>query len=99
MRWEAGKKYYYLIRYKKTEKFPHTLNEVGAAVVVPLKDSNDLFPIIKIEKILTPGVYLGRKNRIIEGHEVSANELQGGGVENHYFGPYEFMKRIFIGEP
>ncbi len=99
MRWEAGKKYYYVIHYKKTKEFSHTPNEIGAAIVVPIRDSNDLFPAVKIEKILTPGIYLGHEYRIKEGEVISANELQGGGAENHYFGQYEFVKRIFIGEP
>jgi hypothetical protein len=91
MRWEKEKRYYYLIHYRE--------GDIGAVVVVPKKDSNDFYPIIKIEKILTPDVYLGHADRIIEGHEISANELQGGAAENHYFDSYEFMRRIFIGDP
>lgn len=91
MRWEVGNKYYYLIHYSE--------GDIGAVIVMPQNNSNDLFPALKIEKILTPDVYLGHSYRIIEGHTISANELQGGGVENHYFDQYEFIERIFIGDP
>lgn len=96
MKWEAGKRYYYIIHYNDVKGISRS---IGAAIVVPIKSSDNLFPILKIEKIITPNIYLGFKNRSIEGHEISANELQGGGVENHYFDQYEFMKRIFIGKP
>lgn len=90
-RWEKGEVYWYFIRYKDTK-------DVGVVKVSALRDSDDLFAVLKIEKILTPKVWVGHKSRIFQGNKVSANELQGVGVSGpskYFFSERELLRKIF----
>jgi hypothetical protein len=89
MRWESGKIYWYFVKYQ---------NGIGIVKTKSLRNSNDLFAGLKIEKILTPETYLGNKHRIYEGAEISANELQGvggGGPDKYFFAPHKLFDQIF----
>lgn len=91
MRWEKGKTYWYFIRYLKEK-------QIGVVKVSAIRDSDNLFGGLKIEKILTPKTYLGHENRIREGAEISANELQGvggDGPDHYFFQSRELISKIF----